>query len=97
MEILREEISSLQTVKSKLQEKVKDQEVDIKKMREELEKKNNSTKDEEEVFKYILNFLGILEGRGGLSVGFFIQNSNCSSALSLLQICMSFIYVMSDL
>ena len=48
MEILREDISSLQTVKSKLQEKVKDQEVDIKKMREELEKKNNSTKDEEE-------------------------------------------------
>jgi dolichol kinase len=62
MEILKEELSSLQTVKSKLQEKVKDQEVDIKKMREELEKKNNSTKDEEEVFKYILNFLGILEG-----------------------------------
>lgn len=60
MEILREEISSLQTVKSKLQEKVKDQEVDIKKMREELEKKNNSTKDEEEVLKYILSFLGIL-------------------------------------
>lgn len=65
MEILREDISSLQTVKSKLQEKVKDQEVDIKKMREELEKKNNSTKDEEEVFKYILNFLGILEREGG--------------------------------
>lgn len=86
MEILREDISSLQTVKSKLQEKIKDQEVEIKKMREELEKKNNSTKDEEEVLKYILSFICIFLG-GGLSVGFFIQNSKCSSALSLFQIC----------
>lgn len=62
MEILREDISSLQTVKSKLQEKIKDQEVEIKKMREELEKKKNSTKDEEEVLKYILSFICIFFG-----------------------------------
>ncbi|KAJ8305216.1 hypothetical protein KUTeg_017232 [Tegillarca granosa] len=45
-EILREEINSLQTVKTKLQQRVKDLEDDLKKMKEELEKKNNAAKEE---------------------------------------------------
>lgn len=48
LEICREELSSLQTVKTKLQERMKSQEDEIKKMKEELEKKTNSAKEGEE-------------------------------------------------
>lgn len=49
MEILKEEISSLKAVKTKLQEKIKDQEDEIKKLKEDLEKKNSAAKEEDEV------------------------------------------------
>ncbi|XP_076071077.1 C-Jun-amino-terminal kinase-interacting protein 4-like isoform X16 [Mytilus galloprovincialis] len=48
LEICREELSSLQTVKTKLQDRIKSQEDEIKKMKEELEKKTNSAKEGEE-------------------------------------------------
>ncbi|XP_033743948.1 C-Jun-amino-terminal kinase-interacting protein 4-like isoform X2 [Pecten maximus] len=47
-EILREEITSLQAVKTKLQGRIKDLEDDLKKTKEELEKKTSGNKDEEE-------------------------------------------------
>lgn len=52
-EILREEINSLQTVKTKLQQRIKDLEDDLKKMKEELEKKNNAAKEEGDEVIYI--------------------------------------------
>ncbi|XP_063415042.1 C-Jun-amino-terminal kinase-interacting protein 4-like isoform X15 [Mytilus trossulus] len=48
LEICREELSSLHTVKTKLQDRMKLQEDEIKKMKEELEKKTNSAKEGEE-------------------------------------------------
>ncbi|XP_071127027.1 C-Jun-amino-terminal kinase-interacting protein 4-like isoform X21 [Mytilus edulis] len=48
LEICREELSSLHSVKTKLQERMKSQEDEIKKMKEELEKKTNSAKEGEE-------------------------------------------------
>lgn len=48
-EILREEIQSLQTVKSKLQEKVKEMENEMKKVREETEKNDKAHKLDDEV------------------------------------------------
>ncbi|XP_060073344.1 C-Jun-amino-terminal kinase-interacting protein 4-like isoform X2 [Ylistrum balloti] len=47
-EILREEITSLQAVKTKLQGRIKDLEEDLKKTKEELEKKKSGNKEEEE-------------------------------------------------
>ena len=46
-EILREEINSLQAVKTKLQGRIKDLEEDLKKTREDLEKKNQAAQEQE--------------------------------------------------
>ena len=46
-EILREEINSLQAVKTKLQGRIKDLEEDLKKTRDDLEKKNQAAQEQE--------------------------------------------------
>ena len=46
-EILREEINSLQAVKNKLQGRIKDLEEELKKTREDLEKKNQAAQEQE--------------------------------------------------
>ncbi|XP_021345478.1 C-Jun-amino-terminal kinase-interacting protein 4-like isoform X3 [Mizuhopecten yessoensis] len=47
-EVLREDITSLQAIRTKLQGRIKDLEDDLKKTKEELEKKSSGNKDEEE-------------------------------------------------
>lgn len=48
-ELLREEISSLQAVKSRLKLRVAELEDELKKAKEELERQRNSTENENEV------------------------------------------------
>ena len=55
-EILREEISSLQAVKSKLQGRISQLEEELKKTREDIDKKNQATKEEEEVISRLQLF-----------------------------------------
>lgn len=52
MEILKEEINNLQTVKTKLNTRIKDLEDELKKTKEELEKKNTSAKEGVEEVKF---------------------------------------------
>ena len=55
-EILREEINSLQAVKTKLQGRIKDLEDELKKTREDIEKKNQAAQEQEnEVTVYYSN------------------------------------------
>lgn len=48
-EILREEINSLQAVRSRLQQRIAQLEEELKKTKEEIEKKTQATREEEEV------------------------------------------------
>ena len=51
-EILREEINSLQAVKTKLQGRIKDLEDELKKTREDIEKKNQAAQEQENEVSY---------------------------------------------
>lgn len=52
-EILREEINSLQAVRSRLQQRIAQLEEELKKTKEEIEKKTQATREEEEVGIYL--------------------------------------------
>lgn len=52
VEILKEEINNLQGVKTKLNARIKELEDELKKTKEELEKKNTATKEGEEEVKF---------------------------------------------
>lgn len=54
VEILKEEINSLQGVKTKLNTRIKELEDELKKTKEELEKKNTTAKEGEEEVQYKL-------------------------------------------
>ena len=56
MEMLREEITSLQTVRGKLNSRIEELQDEVKRMKEDLEKKNNTAKEgEEEVTSLFCN------------------------------------------
>ena len=48
-EILREEITSLQAVRGRLQQRISQLEEELKKTKEDIEKKNQATREEDEV------------------------------------------------
>lgn len=52
VEILKEEINNLQGVKTKLNTRIKELEDELKKTKEELEKKNTTTKEGEEEVQF---------------------------------------------
>lgn len=52
VEILKEEINNLQGVKTKLNTRIKELEDELKKTKEELEKKNTATKEGEEEVQF---------------------------------------------
>lgn len=60
MEIVREEIVSLQTVRTKLQSRQKELEDELKKTKEELEKKNNAGKEGEDEVLVVFYYTPIL-------------------------------------
>nr|CAD7398719.1 unnamed protein product [Timema cristinae] len=59
-EILREEIRSLQTMKTRLQEKIHDLEEELKRVKEEAEKSSKATKSDDECCKKHIKTLGLI-------------------------------------
>ena len=62
---MREEINSLQAVKTKLQGRIKDLEDELKKTREDIEKKNQAAQEQENEVPY-LGIVGRKPVFGGL-------------------------------
>ena len=56
-EILREEITSLQAVRVRLQQRISQLEEELKKTKEDIEKKNQATREDEEVPRSLFGLL----------------------------------------